>query len=190
MHGMRVISGKFGSRPLHKFKGMAIRPTSDRLRETLFNVLGPLVVDSLFVDCFAGSGAVGIEALSRGARQVILIENDRKATDLIRKNLESLNAGNNVELLSRDVITGLNELSKRRLLIDLLFFDPPYREIALYSRLLEFLDDYNLLAPEGRIILEHPKKIELPSHLVNLEKSRMLEQGDTAVTFYRLAKAA
>ena len=123
MHGMRVISGKFGSRPLHKFKGMAIRPTSDRLRETLFNVLGPLVVDSLFVDCFAGTGAVGIEALSRGARQVILIENDRKATNLITKNLELLKAGNAIELLARDVITGLTELSKRRFLIDLLFFD-------------------------------------------------------------------
>ena len=187
---MRVISGKFGSRPLRKFKGVGIRPTSDRLRETLFNVLGPLVVDSLFVDCFAGTGAIGLEALSRGARQVILIEHDRKAMDLIKKNVLLLDASGDVELIARDVFKGLGELSMRRLLIDLMFLDPPYRENELYSGLLDYLDTSKLLAPEGRIILEHPKKIDLPSHLINLEKSRMLEQGDTAVSFYRLAKAA
>ena len=187
---MRVISGKFGSRPLHKFKGEAIRPTSDRLRETLFNVLGPLVSGTLFVDCFAGTGAVGLEALSRGARQVMFIENDAKALGLIKKNVELLKAEGAIEVISSDALKGLENLSRRRLLIDLLFLDPPYRDSAAYLSLLEFLDKGKLVTREGRIIVEHPLKMQMPSHLVNLERSRILVQGDSALSFYRLAIAA
>jgi 16S rRNA (guanine966-N2)-methyltransferase len=187
---MRIISGKFGSRPLNKFKGEEIRPTSDRLRETLFNVLGPLVVEALFVDCFAGTGAVGLEALSRGARQVIFIENDAKARGLIQKNVELLKAQAGIEVISGDALKSLEKLSQRRLLIDLLFLDPPYRDSGAYRSLLAFLDTAKLLAPEGRIIVEHPLKMEMPSHMVNLERSRVLVQGDSALSFYRLAIAA
>ncbi|MFZ0738632.1 MAG: 16S rRNA (guanine(966)-N(2))-methyltransferase RsmD [Candidatus Acidiferrales bacterium] len=187
---MRVIAGKYGSRPLRALKGIALRPTSDRLRETLFNVLGPLVNDALFVDCFAGTGAVGIEALSRGAREAIFIEKHPPATALVRKNLESLQITSGVEVITADALRGLEKLSKRRLLPDFIFLDPPYRETVEYERILNFLDDARLLAPEGRIIVEHIRRLELPAYFQNLERSRLLVHGDAALSFYRLARAA
>ena len=171
---MRVIAGKFGSRPLKSLKGMSLRPSSDRLRETLFNVLGPLVKDSLFVDCFAGTGAVGIEALSRGAREAIFIENHAPAAALIQKNLESLEIRSGTEILRMDALRGLEELSDRRLLPDFIFLDPPYAETREYISVLEFIGSARLLAPEGRIVAEHTRRIDLPSFLDDLEQTRVL----------------
>jgi 16S rRNA (guanine966-N2)-methyltransferase len=187
---MRVIAGKYRSRPLRSLKGMELRPTSDRLRETLFNVLGPLVHDSLFVDCFAGTGAVGIEALSRGAKEVIFIENHRPAAALIRLNLDSLQIESGYEIICGDALKSLEELSKRRLLPDFVFVDPPYRKAEEYDRVLEFVDSALFLAPEGRLIVEHSLHLELPGYLTNIERTREIGQGDTVLSFYHLALAA
>jgi 16S rRNA (guanine966-N2)-methyltransferase len=187
---MRVIAGKFGSRRLRTLRGMALRPSSDRLRETLFNILGPAVKDSLFVDAFAGSGAVGIEALSRGAREVVFIESHRPAAGLIRENLQSLGIAAGVEVLAMDAIRGLEQLAARRRLADFIFLDPPYARTQDYLRVLDFLDGSHLLAPGSLIVVEHRRKLQLPSRLQNLEVSRIVEQGDTALSFYRLAIAA
>jgi 16S rRNA (guanine966-N2)-methyltransferase len=187
---MRVIAGKFGSRPLKSLKGRSLRPSSDRLRETCFNVLGTLVKDSLFVDCFAGTGAVGIEALSRGAREAIFIENHGPAAALIQKNLDSLEIRHGAEILKMDALRGLEQLSDRRLLPDFIFLDPPYAETREYLRVLEFIGSARLLAPEGRIIAEHTRRIDLPPFLDDLEQTRVLTQGDAALSFYRLSLAA
>lgn len=187
---MRVIAGKFGSRPLKSLKGKAMRPSSDRLRETLFNVLGPLVKDSLFVDCFAGTGAVGIEALSRGAREAIFIENHAPASALIQKNLDSLEIRGGTEILKIDALRGLEKLSDRRLLPDFIFLDPPYAHTREYVSVLEFIGSSRLLAPEGCIIAEHWHHLELPSFLENLERFRVLKQGDSGLSFYSLSLAA
>ncbi|HEV2224231.1 MAG TPA: 16S rRNA (guanine(966)-N(2))-methyltransferase RsmD [Candidatus Acidoferrales bacterium] len=185
---MRVIAGKFGSRRLRTLRGMELRPTSDRLRETLFDILGGTVEDSLFVDVFAGSGAIGIEALSRGARQVVFIERHGPAAKLIRDNLNSLGAGG--EILVLDAIQGLERLASRHALADFIFLDPPYALAADYLHVLDFLDGSHLLAPRGIVIVEHRKKMELPMRLYRLECSRTVEQGDSALSFYRLAMAA
>jgi len=187
---VRVIAGQYGSRPLRTLRGFALRPSSDRLRETLFNILGPLVEDSLFVDCFAGSGAVGIEALSRGARAVTFIENHAPAARLIRQNLESLGISTGFELLNTGALAGLDQLRKRRLLPDIIFLDPPYARAEEYESVLEFLDEARLLAPEGRIIAEHSRRVILPSFFTNFERSRVVVQGDAALSFYRRALAA
>ncbi len=187
---MRVIAGKYGSRPLKSLKGMAMRPSSDRLRETLFNVLGPLVKDSLFVDCFAGTGSVGIEALSRGAREAIFIENHGPAVALIQKNLDSLQISRGTEILRMDALRGLEKLSDRRLLPDFIFLDPPYAQTREYIAVLEFIGSARLLAPEGCIIAEHSHHVELPSFLENLERFRVLKQGDSSLSFYSLSLAA
>ena len=112
---MRVIAGKYRSRRIEKPGKAALRPTSDRLRETLFNVLGASVEDSLFVDLFAGTGAIGIEAISRGAREVIFIESHAASARLVRKNLESLGIRAGVEVIESDVISGLEKLAARHL---------------------------------------------------------------------------
>jgi 16S rRNA (guanine(966)-N(2))-methyltransferase RsmD len=187
---MRVIAGKYRSRPLRSLKGMELRPSSDRLRETLFNVLGPLVKDTLFVDCFAGTGAIGIEALSRGAKEAIFIENHRPATALIRLNLDSLDITEGCEIICGDALKSLETLSQRRLLPDFIFIDPPYKKAEEYDRILEFVDSARLLAPEGRLIVEHIKHLELPSYLTNIERTREIKQGDAVLSFYRLALAA
>lgn len=187
---MRVIAGKFGSRRLKTLRGLALRPSSDRLRETLFNILGAEVEDSLFVDAFAGTGAVGIEAISRGAREVVFIEDHRPAANLIRENLRSLGIATGVEILAMEAIRGFERLAARRLLADFVFLDPPYAQTRDYLEVLDFLDASHLLAPRGLVIVEHRRKLELPVRLQKLEESRVVEQGDTALTFYRLALAA
>jgi 16S rRNA (guanine966-N2)-methyltransferase len=187
---MRVIAGKFGSRRLRALRGMELRPSSDRLRETLFNILGPAVKHSLFVDVFAGTGAVGIEALSRGAREVVFIENHRPAAHLIEENLQSLSITAGAEVFAMDAIRGFEQLAARRRLADFIFLDPPYARTSDYLRVLDFLDSSHLLAPGGLVIVEHRRKLELPARLQNLEVSRIVEQGDSALSFYELAIAA
>ncbi|MFZ0213353.1 MAG: 16S rRNA (guanine(966)-N(2))-methyltransferase RsmD [Candidatus Acidiferrales bacterium] len=187
---MRVIAGKFKSRRLKTLRGTALRPTSDRLRETLFNILGATVEGSLFVDVFAGSGAVGIEAISRGAEQVIFIEKIAVAARLIRENLKSLEITAGAEVLPVDAIRGLEQLASQRALADIIFLDPPYARPQDYLRALEFVDESRLLAPGGLLIAEHTRKMELPVRLTKLERSRLVEQGDSALSFYRLALAA
>lgn len=187
---MRVIAGTFRSRRLRGPGALKLRPTSDRLRETLFNVLGPAVKDSLFFDLYAGTGAIGIEAISRGAREVIFIESHARTAQLIRENLASLNLPNGAELLETPVARGLEKLAARHLLADFIFLDPPYDEPDEYAETLEFLDASHLVAPEGIVIAEHEGKMELPEFFTRLERTRLLEQGDAALSFYRLAAAA
>lgn len=186
---MRVIAGKFGSRRLRALRGIALRPSSDRLRETLFDILGASAEDSLFIDAFAGTGAVGIEALSRGAREVVFIERYRPAANLIRENLRTLGIVAGAEVLAMDAIRGFEQLAARRLLADFIFLDPPYARTSDYLDVLDFLDGSCLLAPRGSVIVEHRRKLELPARLQNLEVSRVVEQGDSVLSFYRLALA-
>lgn len=186
---MRVIAGKYRSRRLKGPGKMPLRPTSDRLRETLFNVLGPSVQDSLFLDLFAGTGAIGIEAISRGARETIFIESHPAGARLVRENLESLGIRGGVDVIEADVVKGLKNLASRRLVADFIFLDPPY-EGEEHLRVLEFLDNSHLIAPYGLVIVEHLRGMELPERFDRLECSRVLEQGDAALSFYRLAAAA
>ena len=187
---MRVIAGRFRSRQLKGPKSLRLRPTSDRLRETLFNVLGPTVRDSLFVDLYAGTGAVGIEALSRGAREVVFVESHAKGCALIRDNLAALGVRAGAEVIEASAQRGLERLAARHRVADFIFLDPPYEEESEYLQILEFLDDSHLVARGGLVIVEHRRKMELPERFDRLERVRLLEQGDAALSFYRLAAAA
>ncbi len=186
---MRVIAGKFRSRRLKSPGTLLLRPTSDRLRETLFNVLGPRLEDSLFVDLFAGTGAVGIEAASRGARHVVLVESNLKATKLIRENLGTLGV-HGAELIQADALAGLERLANRHLMADFFFLDPPYDKPTELSRVLDYLDASHLVAPKGIVIAEHHWRVDLPERLDRLECTRQIEQGDAVLSFYSLAAAA
>src|SRR5712692_9463010 len=186
---MRVIAGIYRSRILKSLKGLALRPTSDRLRETLFNVLAPNITGSRFVDLFAGTGAIGIEALSRGAAEVVFIENHAPAATLIRRNLESLGINTGVTVLAVDALRGLAMLAARKIEtahgFDYVFLDPPYAAAKDYSRVLEFLGTANLLAPGGIVIAEHRRNFDLPEEPGALRRFRVLRQGDAALSFYR-----
>lgn len=187
---MRVIAGKFRSRRLRGPGPLNLRPTSDRLRETLFNILGPGVEDSLFVDLYAGTGAIGIEAVSRGARQVIWIESNPKATRLIRQNLTTLGIVSGSEVIEADALAGLRKIAERHLVADFFFLDPPYERTEEYLRVLEFLDRSHLIAPQGLVIVEHAIGRDPPHRLDRLECTRQVEQGDATLSFYRLSAAA
>ena len=190
---MRIIAGKYRSRILKSLKGPALRPTSDRLRETLFNVLGPAVAGSRFLDVFAGTGAVGIEALSRGAAEAIFIENHAPAAKLIRQNLDSLKIGSGYTILAADALSALEKLAARHTPstppIDFVFVDPPYANHADYDRILEFLSSKSasFLAPNAFIIFEHHHKFHLPESSGRLARTRLLKQGDAALSFFRYA---
>jgi|ERR1700739_1058872 len=189
---MRVIAGIYRSRHLNSLKGMALRPTSDRLRETLFDILRDRVVGARFVDVFAGTGAVGIEALSRGATEVVFIEKYASAAALIRKNLESLEVRAGVRVLPIDALKGLeilaNGTSYRRELPTIVFLDPPYSNAEDYDRVLSFLGSATLLQGGDLVIAEHRRNFELPEAAKDLQRVRVLRQGDATLSFYRFLK--
>jgi 16S rRNA (guanine966-N2)-methyltransferase len=191
---MRVITGIHRSRILKSPKGLALRPTSDKLRETLFNVLGASITGSRFLDLFAGTGAIGIEALSRGAAEVVFVENHPPAAALIRRNLDSLEIRTGAAVMAVDALRGLKKLASRQksssASCDFIFLDPPYAAAKDYARVLEFLGSANLLAPGGIVIAEHRRSFDLPEEVGALRRYRVLKQGDAALSFYRVAAAA
>jgi 16S rRNA (guanine(966)-N(2))-methyltransferase RsmD len=186
---MRVIAGTYRSRILKSLKGLALRPTSDRLRETLFNVLAHNIGGSRFIDLFAGTGAIGIEALSRGAAEVVFIENHVPAVTLIRRNLESLDITTGVTVLAVDALRGLAMLAARKNsgtpAFNHVFLDPPYAAAEDYSRVLEFLGSADIMAPGGIVVAEHRRNFDLPEEPGALQRLRVLRQGDAALSFYR-----
>jgi 16S rRNA (guanine966-N2)-methyltransferase len=186
---MRVIAGTYRSRILKSLKSLALRPTSDRLRETLFNVLGPNVSGSRFLDLFAGTGAIGIEALSRGAAEVVFIENHPPASKLIGQNLDSLEIRSGFTLMAIDALRGLAALTSRKPPsghgFDCIFLDPPYAAAEEYARVLEFLGSAELLAPGGIVVAEHRRNFDLCEEAGTLRRFRVLKQGDAALSFYR-----
>jgi len=184
---MRVIAGEYRSRQLAAPRGMSTRPTSDRLRETLFNVLAPSIVGARFIDLYAGSGAVGIEALSRGAEFVLFAENAPPALRAIRENLAALKIAAGYRLEERNAMAALEAMLKRGENADLIFLDPPYQAEAEYSRILELLGSERgaaLLSEGGRVIAEHSAKDQLAEKYGSLERVRLLKQGDAALSFY------
>lgn len=187
---MRVIAGTYRSRVLKSLKGPALRPTSDRLRETLFNVLGPAVTGSRFLDLFAGTGAVGIEALSRGASEVVFVENHGPAASLIRRNLETLGISSAAKVLCIDAARGLEKLVAKHQAkdppFDFVFVDPPYAAVQEYAKVLDFLGETVLLRPGSIVIMEHRRTFSLADSVGNLVRTRVLRQGDAALSFFRV----
>ena len=187
---VRVIAGKYRSRLLRSLRGLDIRPTSDRLREALFNVLTSgdpeRLADTVWLDLYAGTGAVGIEALSRGARMVFFVEESARAVKLVRQNLDSLGIeADSFEVIERDVLTGLRRLDAQAVACDLCFLDPPYRLHEAYVEALGFLSQSRLLQPSSVVIAEHDGKFDPPAQVGALQRYRKLEQGDAALSFYR-----
>ena len=183
---MRIVAGKYGSPRLKSPGKLRLRPTSDRLRETLFDILGPSMEGSLFIDAYAGTGAVGIEALSRGARRVIFVEIARGPVALIRQNLEMLGATADAEILHEDALKGLARLHARGEQADFLFLDPPYEDQEEYQGVFELLSHSAPLTPNGIVIMEHRSTFPLPDFAGRLEAFRRVRQGDATLSFYRL----
>jgi 16S rRNA (guanine966-N2)-methyltransferase len=175
---MRVIAGEFRSRRLKTLPGLTTRPTPDRLRETLFNVLAPGIADSTFLDAYAGTGAVGIEALSRGARRCVFVEKNRAAVEVIRENLASLGIENRAEVYTGRTLTVLE-----RVTADIVFLDPPYEMEKEYEAALNGLGALT----NKLVIVQHSSRTELRPEYGGLQRYRVLKQGDNSLSFYRSA---
>ena len=183
---MRVIAGTFRSRVLQSPRGIATRPTSDRLRETLFNVIAPRVAGARFADLYAGSGAVGIEAISRGAAEVFFAEKSEPALTAIRANLRTLGISTSFQVESGGTATLLKRLRGQAL--DIVFLDPPYEDAEAYRTTLTALADGELLHADSLVVAEHAKRQPLLEAYGTLQRTRTLLQGDAGLSFYRLNK--
>jgi 16S rRNA (guanine(966)-N(2))-methyltransferase RsmD len=182
---MRIISGQFKSRQLKGTPPAGLRPTSDKLRETLFNILGPAIGGSDFLDACAGMGGVGIEAISRGALSVCFVDNSRKATTIIRENLASLKIEGGFRILEMELRKALQVCERDGTTFDIVFLDPPYDREDLYTMALEFFGSRPLLKDEGILVMEHSKRQEPPEIAGFLRRYRLLTQGDSCLSFYR-----
>ena len=189
---MRVIAGTCRSRPLNAPRGMETRPTSDRLRETLFNVLAPRMEGCRFIDLYAGSGAVGIEALSRGAEHVWFVESAAPAVKAIRANLASLKIENGYSIENLKAGSALGRLSQIGAQANVVFFDPPYEAEREYAQTLETLGGRaeSILAPNALVIAEHRSKSALREQYGALVRTRVVKQGDAALSFFAVRSDA
>jgi len=172
---LRVIGGEFRSRRLKTLPGMATRPTPDRLREALFNVLAPHIAERVFLDAYAGTGAVGIEALSRGARRSIFIEKNRAAVDIIRQNLAALGLENRAEVFTSKALPVLE-----RVTADIVFLDPPYESENEYEIALNALANSQC----SLAVAQHSSRQALAINYGRLQRYRVLKQGDNCLSFY------
>jgi 16S rRNA (guanine(966)-N(2))-methyltransferase RsmD len=187
---MRVIAGTFRSRTLQAPAGLATRPTSDRLRETLFNVLTPRIQGAAFLDLYAGSGAVGIEALSRGAATVVFVERAPTAIRVLQANLAGLGLTEGYRIVVRSVVGYLRD-AEGGPRFDLVFLDPPYDAASEYAATLELLGGSwaGALADGALVIAEHRRKEVLEDRYGQLHRTRLLKQGDAALSFYARTSA-
>lgn len=176
---MRVIGGEFRSRLLKSMPGMDVRPTPDRLREALFNVLAPRIRGKIFLDAYAGTGAVGIEAVSRGASQAIFLEKNRAAAELIEQNIASLGIKDRCR-----VARGSVQLLLRRYPADIVFVDPPYTQEKEYETTMAILAETR----PPLAIIQHASRFPLADQYGPLQRVRILKQGDNSLSFYELGQ--
>jgi 16S rRNA (guanine(966)-N(2))-methyltransferase RsmD len=178
---MRVIAGTYRSRVLKSVPGLTVRPTPDRLRETLFNILAPDIEGKVFVDAFAGTGAVGIEALSRGARRVVFIERDPEVLACLRDNLATLKIGPEAYVVRGSAARLLKDYPG-----DFIFLDPPYHRPGDYSTCLEALTG----PPEALVIAQHDAKFNPGDAVGLLRRTRQVKQGSNVLSFFRFPPPA
>lgn len=182
---MRVISGEFRGRRLKAVPGSKTRPTTDKVKESMFNIIGPYFESGLALDLFAGTGGLGIESLSRGMDTCIFIEQDVKALQTVRENVQSLNLSRDrAEIYKNDARKALDLLAARGLKFDLVFIDPPYQKTDLYAQVFDKLIEHDLLADGAYIVAEHTADLALPDRIGTAERWREAQHGDIAVSYY------
>lgn len=185
---MRVISGSARGIRLRSAPGTNIRPTADRVKESLFNVIGPYFVGGRALDLFAGTGSLGIEALSRGVDRCVFVDCDPRSVDVIRQNLRAAKLESRAEVYRNDAFRAVRTLAGRGAAFDLVFLDPPYR-LKLIAPVLAELEKGRLLSPGATVVAEHAAADATPAEVGSLAAVRRLQYGDTALTIYvRLAE--
>jgi len=179
---MRIITGSAKGLKLKTPQGLDIRPTSDKVKGSVFNILAGKIVDSAVADLFAGTGNLGLEALSRGAVSAVFVDNSLASINLLKQNLALTKLIDQAEILKTDVLTAIDKFIRQNRRFDLIFCDPPYNR-GLVSAVIRRIDNSSLLQPEGIIIMEHSKHEIIPLDVVNLQVKRYQSYGETLVSF-------
>lgn len=182
---MRVISGSAKGRPLKAVPGMGTRPTTDKVKEAIFSMIGPYFDGGTVLDLFAGTGGLGIEALSRGMDRAVFVDADKKSVEVVTANLEATRLSDKAEVYRNDAYRALKALSKRNVRFDLVFLDPPYKMTAI-EELIGSLRELDLLAPAAVIVVEHDAANRFAEQIGDATRTRLVEYGETAVSVYRM----
>lgn len=181
---MRVISGECKGRPLKAVPGNTTRPTTDKVKESIFNIIGPYFQGGIGLDLYGGSGGLGIEAISRGLDKLIFVDNNRKAIETIYHNLKQCDYIEKAEVFRNEANRALKALIKREIVFSVIFLDPPYAKQNLMSE-ISIINDFNLLEEHGFIVAEHDSSVDLSETIGDLYRWRYEEYGDTAITVFR-----
>lgn len=180
---MRVIAGTAKGRIIKSPAHTGVRPTSDKIKGAVFNIIGPYLDKKTFLDLFAGSGSMGIEALSRGASSSFFIEKNMNCVKIIKENLKITGFSSKAKIFKIDVVKGLKILHKNELVFDYIFMDPPYFK-PFYLPVLKDIAEKHLLKEDGCLMVEHFKDIILPEKINPLTMKCIRKYGDTLVSFY------
>lgn len=177
---MRIITGIYKSRRLFSPKDESIRPTSDMVKESIFNMIAPNIADSVIIDLFCGSGNLGLEALSRGASRAYFIDKSRSSIELAKKNIQHCQAENNSIILNADFTTGLKLIREK---VDIIFLDPPY-ESDLLLKAFEHIQKNKVMKPDGIIVLERKKGLDLPEEINDFKRIKIKRYGSIFIEVF------
>lgn len=182
---MRVISGLRKGHKLKAPKGMAVRPTEDRIKESLFNILGGTISeDSIVLDAFSGSGSIGIEFLSRGAKLCYFVDNSVDSINIIYENLKHTNLLDKSIVEKRDIISVIKSFGNTKKEFDYIYLDPPFRQNGLLDKVLNIINEENILSIDGIIIVEHEKELILEEFTYNFRKYDFRNYGSKSLSFF------
>lgn len=179
---MRIITGEYRGRKLKTPKGDTIRPTSDKVKESIFNLLMNETYDKIFCDLFSGTGSLGLEALSRGAKRCYFCDISRESISIVKDNVAHCNAGDRSIIIHGDFVRSLSKIVEK---VDVFLLDPPYRA-GLYEKCLELIERLDLLTLNGIILAEHASHDKVPDRVGGIAKVREKRYGKTTVSIYRL----
>ena len=182
---LRVISGKARGLKLDTPKNQDVRPTTDRVKESLFNMINSYIMDSNILDLFAGTGSLGIECLSRGAKNCVFVDKSKDSINIVRSNVKKARVENESTILNVDFKDAVKRLSTQNQKFDVIFMNPPYYE-NMFIECLKSIDKFNLLDEDGIIVVEHDTKDLFEDSIGRLNKSREKKYGNTTLTFYKL----
>ena len=182
---MRVISGKVRGLKLNAPKNDDVRPTTDRVKESLFNMINSYMMDSDILDLFAGTGSLGIECLSRGANKCVFVDNSKESLNIVKSNIKKARLENESTILNLEFKSAINTLGLKKQQFDVIFMDPPYYK-NMFSDALSAVDNNNLLKEDGIIVVEHDTVDKFPDNMGRLYKSREKKYGNTTITFYKM----
>lgn len=184
---MRVVAGERKGLRLKAANGNTTRPTTDKVKESLFNIIGPFFDGGVVLDLFAGSGGLGIETLSRGADKGVFIEKDRKAYAVLKENIEKCHYEEQVEVFCNDAVRAVKALLKRDIVFDYVFVDPPYAKMEYYD-LVQALVDNGKIADDAILVCEHAKEVKLPATYGHFTLQRQELYGSSYISIYRKAE--